>query len=133
MPARHLILGRSGEDAAARHLESKGYRIIERNWTEDRLELDLVCEKGDMLVFVEVKTRGRGSRGTPADGLSAAKRSKLVRAAARYLSRKGRWQCSCRFDFAAVTPCEESFSVEYQEDAFRLDDVPGVQRLWQPF
>jgi Predicted endonuclease distantly related to archaeal Holliday junction resolvase len=55
-------------------LEAKGLRVLERNVVLGRLELDLVCEDGDTLVFVEVKTRAEGSLATPADGLTAQKR-----------------------------------------------------------
>jgi Predicted endonuclease distantly related to archaeal Holliday junction resolvase len=49
-------------------LEAKGLRVLERNVVLGRLELDLVCEDGDTLVFVEVKTRAEGSLATPATG-----------------------------------------------------------------
>jgi putative endonuclease len=112
--------GNLGEDAAARYLESRGMRVLDRNWRYRQWELDLVCRDGDTLVFVEVKTRGRGALGTPADGLDRTKQARLAKAAARYLSAKGLWDEPCRFDLAAVTDAGTSMDVEHIENAFDL-------------
>ena len=131
MPA-HLTLGRAGEDAAAKHLKRSGLKIIERNWTSERLELDLVCRQGRTLVFVEVKTRSGGSLGSPADGLTPAKMSRLVRAAAAYLSATDQWERPCRFDLVSVTGAKDALEVEHVENAFSLEDAGSVAGFWQP-
>jgi putative endonuclease len=112
--------GTLGEDAAARYLESRGLRVLDRNWRYRQWELDLVCRDGDTLVFVEVKTRNAGTLGTPADGLNRAKRARLVKAASRYLSAKGLWDEPCRFDLASVMDMGTSMDVEHIENAFDL-------------
>lgn len=55
----HLITGRTGEEAAYFYLRKQGYVIVARNWrsARHRGELDLVGWDGDVLCFVEVKTR----------------------------------------------------------------------------
>lgn len=106
MAARHLALGAAGEEAAAKLLAAKGYRILARNWRSGGLELDLVCREGRTIVFVEVKTRSPG-RTTPAEALSPAKRAKLVRAASLWLSENDSWDAPCRFDLVAVTPAAD--------------------------
>jgi len=140
MPARpsdaqHLQIGRQGEDAAASHLEAKGLRVLERNVCLGRLELDLVCEHGDTLVFVEVKTRAEGSLGTPADGLTAQRRSRLLRAAQTYLSRHDLWHRACRFDLVWVlVRADAVHSIEHIENAITADEPrPGKTRGWQPW
>ncbi len=50
-------LGAWGEKVAAVHLEAAGYLIVERNWRCREGEIDLVAQDGDIVVFVEVKTR----------------------------------------------------------------------------
>ena len=133
MPAGHLDhldLGRQGEDAAARLLEAKGLRILERNLRLGRLELDLVCEDGDTLVFVEVKTRAEGSLATPAQGLTAQKRSRLVRAAQAYLAQRDLWHQPCRLDLvAALFRAGQLHSIEHTPNAFLVVDTGG----WQPW
>ena len=50
--------GAAGEAFAASALEAEGYRILERNWRSGRSEIDLIAQRGDIIAFVEVKTRG---------------------------------------------------------------------------
>lgn len=135
MPARHLHLGRAGEDAAEAHLAAKGLCILARNVVLGRLEIDLVAEDGDTLVFVEVKTRGEGSLASPADGLTAQKRSRLVRAAQAYLSLHDLWRRPCRFDLVSVLVRGGGVAlVEHVEDAFRPEEAPGRRTgSWQPW
>jgi putative endonuclease len=128
----HLELGRTGEDAAWALLRRKGYALLERNWAKNRYELDLVCEDGDTVVFVEVKTRGAAVRGLPSDALTPDKRRKLASAAAYYLSEQQFWDRPCRFDLVALTGEAGSFKAAHYPDAFDLSDVPGASTLWQP-
>lgn len=51
----HNILGKAGEDAAAKYLEQNGYTIRDRNWRKNHLELDIVADKDKELIIVEVK------------------------------------------------------------------------------
>ena len=51
--AEHNILGKEGEEMAAKYLENKGYTILDRDWHCGHKDLDLVVTKDDMVVFVE--------------------------------------------------------------------------------
>ena len=115
--------GDLGEDAAARYLESRGFKVLERNWRFRQWELDLVCRDGDTVVFVEVKTRRAGSMATPADALNRKKRERLVKAASQYLTRHDLWDAPCRFDLAGVVDTGISMDVEHFENAFDLSDI----------
>jgi putative endonuclease len=55
----HLRTGRRGEEDAYFYLRRRGYTIIARNYRspQHRGELDLVGWDGDVLCFIEVKTR----------------------------------------------------------------------------
>lgn len=135
MAARHLKLGRAGEDKAWEYLKQKGFKLLARNWSHKRYELDIVCEDGDTVVFVEVKTRGQGMRGQPSDALTPAKMLKLVKAAAFYLSSEQFWDRPCRFDLLSLSAApntETDFYIHHIEDAFDLSQVPGASRFWQP-
>lgn len=69
---RKSVLGKAGESHALRFLEAHGHRLV---------TLD-----GDMLVFVEVKTR-RGERaGRADDAVSPAKRSRFLASAEWFLT-----------------------------------------------
>ncbi len=50
-------IGIIGESEATKMLNSKGLRVIEHNWRLGRLEVDLIAENRDEIVFVEVKAR----------------------------------------------------------------------------
>lgn len=77
-------LGDLGERLAAHHLESKGYRIRERNFRTRAGEIDIVAEREGVLAFVEVRTRRGTAMGTAAESVTAAKRRRLVALAEAY-------------------------------------------------
>lgn len=134
MAARHLITGRAGEDLAAAYLAEKGFRIAERNFRCTGGEIDLVCQDRDTLVFVEVKTRSGAVRGEPGEAVGPAKKSRLVRAASLYLSRRRAWGRPCRFDLVAVLFLDGETIVEHWEDIIDVRD--GLDRghaPWQPW
>src|SRR3989442_14783327 len=79
------VLGEEGERAAARFLEARGYRILERNYRTRRGEIDLIAEDGGMLVFVEVKVRLDDRFGGPAAAITRAKQARIARLAQQYL------------------------------------------------
>jgi len=98
--SRHA-LGRLGEELAVRALTARGYRIRERNWRCTAGELDIVAEDGDVLVFIEVKTRRGREYGTPEEAVTPAKQARLVELAATYVQESG-WQSDWRIDVVAV-------------------------------
>ena len=133
MAAPHLALGREGEDAAAAHLVGKGFVVVTRNFRTRGGEVDLVCRDGDVVVFVEVKTRGEGMRGRPEEAVTPAKRARIVRAAAQFLSDRGWWDRPCRFDVAAVSRRDGALWVEHAENAFSLDEAGAAAGFFQPW
>ena len=102
------LTGRAGEALALRYLQARGLRCLERNYRvargRSRLggEIDLIVLDADgTLVFVEVRSRRRGSAGGAAASVGVAKRASLVYAAQTYLSALSRVP-PCRFDVVAV-------------------------------
>ena len=110
-----------GEAEAARFLEEKGYRILERNYRCPLGEVDVVALEGDTLVFIEVKSRTSLALGYPQEGVTEGKQRKLTRLAHYYLKEKGLKDLQCRFDVAAVlvdTKNPGASRVELITDAF---------------
>ena len=97
-------LGAAGERLARRHLESKGYRFLAANWRCSAGELDLVMHDGNVLVFVEVKTRRGEGMGAAEEAVTPAKSGKLLRTATAYLMERPElndvWW---RIDLVAIT------------------------------
>ncbi|HEY9069119.1 MAG TPA: YraN family protein [Candidatus Ozemobacteraceae bacterium] len=111
---RHL-LGAWGEAAAARFLEEKGFVILERNVRTRYGELDLVARDGDVLVFVEVRTKSHTVFGHPFETIDRRKIHKLQGMARWYLQARSLGSgVTCRFDAVAVvgTP-ETACSIEH--------------------
>ena len=81
-------LGRRGEALAARYLRRRGWRILARNLREGRFELDLVVQRGDTTVFVEVKTRRTDDPVPPEDNVGPTKRRHIQTAAQIYAQRE---------------------------------------------
>lgn len=134
MLAGHLKFGRAGEDLAAKHLESAGYIILDRNWRWRQWELDLVCQHKDELVFVEVKSRASNGLQSGIEALTPAKCRKLIKAAAHYLSEKDLWDRPCRFDLVSISGNCESMKLEHIESVFELSDfMGGSNTTWQPW
>ncbi len=95
-------LGRWGEGVAATHLEAQGYQIVARNWRCARGEIDLVAKAGEVLVFVEVKTRRGRNFGAPEQGLTPHKARKLQEVGQYYLFENDLDDIEWRIDLVAV-------------------------------
>jgi len=100
-------LGKLGEEAACRHLESLGLRIIERNYRCRLGEIDIIAADGEIVCFVEVKARRTRAYGGGLEAVEGKKQAQLRRAATYFLSRFGDRLPRCRFDVAEVHLCPE--------------------------
>ncbi|MCP3967316.1 MAG: YraN family protein [Lentisphaerae bacterium] len=100
--ARHLRLGRTGENIAVRLLRSKNIDLLCRNYKVKTGEIDIVARDGEVLTFVEVKTRRFTTRSRPADGLRFKQKKRIYKAAMNYLKRINRPEVIYRFDLIEV-------------------------------
>lgn len=110
--------GKKGEDVAVAYLISKGYRIIERNYTCPFGELDIVAKDGDMVVFVEVKSRKSEYFGDPQAAVGREKQKKISRVSLQYLKEKHFYPCNARFDVVAIKMLPSGNTVELIQNAF---------------
>lgn len=100
--APHLKLGRLGENMAAEYLASCGYTILARNVSYKWGEIDLICQCGDEIVFVEVRTRSVGRLLPPEMTVGPNKLHKLTKSAKAWTESRqysGFW----RIDLLAIT------------------------------
>lgn len=79
-----LTAGRAGEEAALRLLQIRGYKILARNFRSKVGEIDIIAQDGDVLVFVEVKTRWNREYGYPEEAVTTQKLRSIVRTAEYY-------------------------------------------------
>jgi putative endonuclease len=98
------VLGTAGEQLARRHLEQRGYRFVAANWRRPYGELDLIMRDGDVLVFVEVKTRSSERLITAEESLTPAQARRLLRGAQYFLAeREELANLFWRIDLIAIT------------------------------
>ena len=92
--------GAAGEELAAAFLESKGYVIVERNFSCRFGEIDIVAREGGQIVFAEVKLRASDSFAPAAQAVNPAKMRRLHSAALVWFSIHG--EQSARFDVVEI-------------------------------
>lgn len=110
--------GKQAENIVCEYLMSKGYTVRERNWRpkSSKSEIDLIAQKDDTLIFVEVKARSN-MEVDPAEAMTAEKIKNVVRGANSYLQLQD-FDFYYRFDVAAVSGNIEDYKLDYLEDAF---------------
>ena len=109
----NLRVGRFGEEVARRYLSGKGYRIIENNLKLSYKEIDIIALQGDILVFIEVKTRTSGGLGGAVMAIEGRKISRMKKAAGHYLrAYKGRKFDKVRLDFLTLDVNKETKTVK---------------------
>lgn len=86
VPSPNQIFGLQRERLAEVYLEARGYVVEARNWRGGNGEVDLVAWDGEVLCFVEVRSRSREDFGLPMETVDRRKQRKLVRAAMAYLT-----------------------------------------------
>ena len=115
--AAHNELGKWGEDQAVEYLQRKGYTIIERDWKSGKRDLDIIAQDGDVIVFVEVKTRRNRLYGEPEESVDYHKLQNLQQAISHYVKFKHIHQ-EIRFDIISIVG-----TVETDPDIQHIQDV----------
>ena len=114
-------LGQTGEKLAARFLEKKGWKILERNFRTRRGEIDLIAEDGQFLVFVEVKTSYAADADPPVFRVDACKQARIGKAAEVYVVLRNIGDDQpVRFDVVTVRFVKGKPHLEHIENAFWL-------------
>jgi putative endonuclease len=124
---RRRLVGAQGEDLARRHLQARGYELLDANFRTRHGELDVVAVDDCCLVFCEVKARvvagGAGAALGPFAAIDARKRRQVRLMAREWLALRGRegpWRAELRFDAIGVEfdPGGKLIRLEHLEAAF---------------
>ena len=111
-------VGSEGEEKASLWLQEQGYEIVARNWRTRRGEIDIIAEKGNLLVFAEVKTLPSGDMETLSHELDERKQKRIVETAKLFLLNHRKYSNdTIRFDVLVVNMPGLS-DVYHIEDAF---------------
>ena len=108
--AEHNDLGKLGEELSVEFLQKNGYTILEINWTFQKAEIDIIAQKENVLVIVEVKTRSSIDFGSPQDFVKPAKIQLLVKAVNEYVI-SNNLDLEIRFDIIAVYKEGKEFKI----------------------
>lgn len=95
-------LGKRGERSAQKFLVSRGYKILESNYSTPQFEIDIIAKDNDTLCFIEVKTRTGVKKGLPREGVTTAKQKKIIMGAQYYLRLNKITDTRLRFDVVEV-------------------------------
>ena len=112
------VLGKAGEQAAARYLQSAGLRVLDRNWRCADGEIDIVAVERHVLVVCEVKTRTGQRYGSPLEAVGRAKRARLRRLAVQWINAHGVRFDQVRIDVVGL--------VQSGTGGFTIEHIRGV-------
>ncbi len=119
--AEHNELGKKGEELAVEFLQQNGYEILDRNWTFQKAEIDIIAQKDNYLAIIEVKTRSSLDFGSPQDFVKPKKIQLLTKAVNAYINYREKDfenDIEVRFDIIAILKTGETFAIEHLTDAF---------------
>ncbi len=121
--ATHNDFGKKAEDMAVEHLLRSGYKILSRNFRFQKAEIDIIAEKEDLIIIVEVKARSTDAFMLPQEAVKKSKIRLIVTAADHYLEEYNRNE-EVRFDIITVLPDEErNLIIEHIIHAFDAFDA----------
>ncbi len=112
--------GQKAEHIAARALQKRGYIILERNFRSRFGEIDIIAQKEEYLVFVEVKFRKSDAFGGGIAAVDIHKQDRIRKTAAIYLQKISKQPC-VRFDVVTLTGSirfGQKLEIEIIENAF---------------
>ena len=110
--------GRYGEQLAVDHLQAAGYTIITTNWRCSVGEIDIIAQKDNILVFVEVRSRHAENTEASFESINSRKQTKLAALANEYIDAHKLDDMVWRIDVIGVAiPRTGKAIVEHVEDA----------------
>ena len=110
-------LGKQGENIASAFLREKGYKILSRNFKMGKNEIDIIAEKENIIIFIEVKTRSENYLEHPHTAVMASKQKAIIMVADQYL-RKYNVDKDSRFDIITIIKNNDEFEIAHIENAF---------------
>lgn len=118
-PKRNQAVGMAGEQAAVDYLLKQGYQVLARNARTPAGELDIIARNGNVLVFIEVKTRSSAVFGPAAGAVGAAKQAHICAASAWYMQQNELTGLGVRYDVITVDAAD-GMRVQHIPNAFEF-------------
>ncbi len=115
--AKHNETGLLGEQLATNYLLRNGFKILERNWRFNHLEIDIIAIDNDYLVFVEVKTRSLDYVIEPELTVTKKQQGFIIKAANAYIDSHS-YDMEARFDIISIVIHPEGHELKHIDEAF---------------
>lgn len=126
-PGGRSEAGREAEAIAEAHLVGLGWEVLARNHATRRGEVDLICRDGDVICFVEVRSRSGDAQGSPLETVTPVKARRVVAAATDWAWRNDKLDAALRFDVVGVILGPGGPAFEHVRGAF---DAHGQPATW---
>lgn len=121
--AEHTDFGKQAEQYAVEYLESKGYRIVAKNFRYQKAEIDIIAEYENLLIIIEVKARANNLFIEPYEAVDKRKIKLIVSAADAFL-RENSYESEVRFDIVSIIRGEgNQLKIQHIENAFESFDA----------
>jgi len=121
--AHHNDFGKIAENLAADYLQKKGYKILVRNFRFHKAEIDIIAEKDNEIIIIEVKARSTDVFMLPHEAVTKTKIKSIVSAANHYLEEFNK-NNEVRFDIISVLPDgNKNLIIDHITDAFQAFDA----------
>lgn len=114
-------IGNYGEDLSCDFLKRNGYYILSRNFRNNRGEIDIICKKDDLIIFVEIKSRYNFNYGSPIEAITYSKQKQIIKLCKFYIYINKIINFNIRFDVIEVIFNKDTnlYSINHITDAFR--------------
>lgn len=114
-------IGSFGEDLSINYLIDNGYYILEKNYRNKIGEIDIICKKNNLLIFIEVKSRYTNSYGFPIESVTYYKRKQIIKVSMLYIILNKYNNFNIRYDVIEVffNKNNDLFNINHTTDAFR--------------
>lgn len=114
-------IGSYGETLSINYLIRNGYFILDKNYRNRLGEIDIICKKDDILVFIEVKSRYTNTYGSPIESVTYYKQKQIIKISKLYITLKKYTNINIRYDVIEVVFNNKNqlFNINHISDAFR--------------
>jgi putative endonuclease len=111
-------LGNAGERLIQEFLKKQKFKILDNNYKSKWGEIDIVAQKGDIVSFIEVKTR-KEAYFPISQVVNYTKQQKIIKTAKIYIQQHNIYNKICRFDVATVLLSDNNYKIDYIKNAFQ--------------
>ena len=121
--ADHNEFGKIAEDLAVDFLVKAEYKILARNFRYQKAEIDIIAEKQNQIIIIEVKARNTDAFLEPQEAVNK-KKIKLLISAANYFIEENNINKEVRFDIISVLPNQQkTLEINHIIDAFQSFEI----------